>query len=531
VFTFSSGPTNSLRGASELTNLKDAIVVDIGGTSTDVAVLEKGFPRPASAYVNVGGVRTNFRMPDTYCAALGGGSLVKFDSEGNVTIGPQSVGYKLMKEAKAFGGSVLTTSDVAIAAGVLEIEGADKSKVDLTPEQVEKAMAKLLSIVEEAVDMVKTSDSDQPVILVGGGSALIPTSAKFKGVSQILKPEYFGCANALGAAIAQVSGTVDRVVQLNGRDRKDILEEVKKEAVDVALKNGAVENTVETFPDEIPVQYTEGIVRFIVKAIGDLDVATLGMDEGLTQVDESLVQGLKVEDEAFVEEVKKEAGEDVHIEIPMEHHFEVIDGKKNWILSDADIDCLKEGCGILGAGGGASPYLSSLVSHDYLKKGYKLRVIATEDLDDDEYAVTGAFLGAPTVGVEKITSGNEIENAINAVMSLAEHKEVKFVAIIPAEIGGMNSISPINTAAKMGLPVLDADGMGRAFPEIQMFAPFIYGEKATPSGISDEKNNILITMSVQGDKPKAVENVLRSASMMYGLFVGLAFRPFPKEVV
>lgn len=88
VFTFSSGPTNSLRGASELTKIKDGIVVDIGGTSTDVNVLLNGFPRPASAYVKIGGVRTNFRMPDTISIALGGGSLVKFTEDGKVKIGP-----------------------------------------------------------------------------------------------------------------------------------------------------------------------------------------------------------------------------------------------------------------------------------------------------------------------------------------------------------------------------------------------------------------------------------------------------------
>ena len=88
VFTFSSGPTNSLRGASELTGKQNAIVVDIGGTSTDVALLMNGFPKPASAYVKVGGVRTNFKMPDTISIGLGGGSLVKFDSDGSVKIGP-----------------------------------------------------------------------------------------------------------------------------------------------------------------------------------------------------------------------------------------------------------------------------------------------------------------------------------------------------------------------------------------------------------------------------------------------------------
>lgn len=160
VFTFSSGPTNSLRGASELTNLRDAIVVDIGGTSTDVAVLEKGFPRPASAYVNIGGVRTNFRMPDTYCIALGGGSIVKFDEEGKCTIGPQSVGYKLKREARVFGGEILTTTDVAIAAGVFDIEGAEKSKVGLTEEQIAQAMELIVRMVEDAVDMIKTSGED-----------------------------------------------------------------------------------------------------------------------------------------------------------------------------------------------------------------------------------------------------------------------------------------------------------------------------------------------------------------------------------
>jgi len=114
--------------------------------------------------------------------------------------------------------------------------------------------------------------------------------------------------------------------------------------------------------------------------------------------------------------LRKEEDEDARIEIPMEHRFEVIDGKKNWVLSDADIDCLKEGCGILGAGGGASPYLTSLVCKNFLKNGYKLRVIAVEDMADDEYGLCGAFLGAPTVGIEKICTGNEIKEAVDCIL-------------------------------------------------------------------------------------------------------------------
>ena len=138
VFTFSCGPTNSLRGAAELTNISNGIVVDIGGTSTDVNMLINRFPRPASAYVKIGGVRTSFRMPDTVSIGLGGGSLVSFNKQdGSVKIGPQSVGYQLKKEARCFGGQILTTTDIAIALGHAKLEGANPSLVGLTLEELQ----------------------------------------------------------------------------------------------------------------------------------------------------------------------------------------------------------------------------------------------------------------------------------------------------------------------------------------------------------------------------------------------------------
>lgn len=150
---------------------------------------------------------------------------------------------------------------------------------------------------------------------------------------------------------------------------------------------------------------------------------------------------------------------------------------------------------------------------------------------EDEYGLSGAFLGAPTVGIEKICTGNEIKEAIDCILKLSENKDKKMAGFISCEIGGMNSVAPLYSAAQMGMPVIDADGMGRAFPEIQMFAPLIYGHKPTPSAVADEKGNKLTLMSVQNDAAKGVETALRSASMMYGLFVGLAFNPFEKEVV
>lgn len=125
VLTFASGPTNSMRGAAFLSGVKDAIVIDIGGTTSDVGSLTKGFPRQATVAVEVGGVRTNFRMPDVFSIGLGGGSLV-VDGPKGVTVGPRSVGYRIITEALIFGGATLTTSDVIVAAGKAVLGDASK---------------------------------------------------------------------------------------------------------------------------------------------------------------------------------------------------------------------------------------------------------------------------------------------------------------------------------------------------------------------------------------------------------------------
>src|SRR6266536_1651887 len=116
VATFASGPTNSMRGAAFLSGLADCAVVDIGGTTSDVGILQAGFPREASVAVDIGGVRTNFRMPDVLSLGIGGGSHVS-----GAEVGPQSVGYELTSRARVFGGDVLTATDLAVAAGLADI--------------------------------------------------------------------------------------------------------------------------------------------------------------------------------------------------------------------------------------------------------------------------------------------------------------------------------------------------------------------------------------------------------------------------
>src|SRR4051794_16897955 len=124
VLSFASGPTNSMRGAAFLTGLKDALVVDIGGTTSDVGALKGGFPRPANAVVQIGGGRTLFRMPDLLSIGLGGGSVVAQGADGSITIGPRSVGFRLPELARIFGGPELTSSDIAVAANQLQLGDA-----------------------------------------------------------------------------------------------------------------------------------------------------------------------------------------------------------------------------------------------------------------------------------------------------------------------------------------------------------------------------------------------------------------------
>eukprot|EP00130_Batrachochytrium_dendrobatidis_P008584 XP_006683459.1 hypothetical protein BATDEDRAFT_93221 [Batrachochytrium dendrobatidis JAM81] len=270
IFTVACGPTNSLRGASYLGDLSDAIVVDVGGTTTDVGVLINSFPRESSLEVEIGGARTNFRMPDLISIGLGGGTIVRLQENGEFTIGPDSVGYRLPEKAMIFGGDTLTTTDVAVALGKVEL--GDPSKVaHLNRELLTLVYLKMVELVEEAIDKMKTSADPTPVILVGGGSILLPT--ELKGASQVIRPEHSGVANAIGSAISQVSGQIEKIYLLDEIGREKALETAKAEAMAEAINAGAdPDSLVIVDIEDVPLAYLPGgATRVRVKAAGELD--------------------------------------------------------------------------------------------------------------------------------------------------------------------------------------------------------------------------------------------------------------------
>ncbi|WGW14140.1 DUF917 domain-containing protein [Saxibacter everestensis] len=153
---------------------------------------------------------------------------------------------------------------------------------------------------------------------------------------------------------------------------------------------------------------------------------------------------------------------------------------------DADCGNLARGAAILGTGGGGDPYIGRLLAEAAIRKHGPVPLVAVDDLDPDAVVIPVAMMGAPTVMVEKLASQGQFAQAVN---SLARYLGVTPTHIACIEAGGVNSTIPIVAAAELGLPLIDGDGMGRAFPEIQMVLPSIYGVRATPMSICDEKGN------------------------------------------
>ncbi|MCW2920053.1 MAG: Hydantoinase/oxoprolinase [Actinomycetia bacterium] len=263
VLTIGSGPANSIRGAAFLSGLQDAIVADVGGTSTDLGVLVKGFPRESAAGVEIGGVRTNFRMPDILAVALGGGTVI---GEG-ATLGPHSVGYRITQEAYVFGGATPTMTDAAVSAGRGRV-GRDPAPEHLR-ELFTAAVREADTLVADAVDRMTLGKADLPLVVVGGGSFLVPDD--LPGVSAVIRPDDGDVANAVGAAIALVSGSWDTIVPV-GDGRRAAIDEACELATRRAVQAGADPSAVDIVEIvEVPLSYLpEPATRVHIKAAGPL---------------------------------------------------------------------------------------------------------------------------------------------------------------------------------------------------------------------------------------------------------------------
>ena len=195
-------------------------------------------------------------------------------------------------------------------------------------------------------------------------------------------------------------------------------------------------------------------------------------------------------------------------------------------VTDADLDAIEIGAAILGTGGGGNPYIGKLRCREELKKGRRIPVIPLDALPDDALVVSLGGIGAPVVGIEKIEEGEE---CLRALRALEREMGVKVDALISAEIGGANAMEPMLVAAQAGLPVVDGDGMGRAFPEMQMCTWSIYGHREAPGVMADEKGNIVVIRDTPDDL--WLERIARHVVVAMGAAAGLATRPMRGDFV
>jgi len=270
VFTLASGPTNSLRGAALLTGLADAIVFDVGGTTTDVGRLRGGYPQLAGIDLEVAGVRTNFRMPDLCSIGVGGGSLV---DPATGCVGPRSVGFRLTEEAVVFGGAILTLTDVAVAARRLDV--GDPGRVrHVSPRLIADVDAHLRDRFARLLESFEQVGQRLPVVLVGGGAPLVAHLFVELG-REVVSPEHANVANAYGAAIAQVGGEVDLTFSLATISRSAALARAEREAQRRAVEAGAQPGSVRTveLEDAALTYLASDALRVRAKAVGDLEPA------------------------------------------------------------------------------------------------------------------------------------------------------------------------------------------------------------------------------------------------------------------
>ncbi|KAF7375145.1 DUF917-domain-containing protein [Mycena sanguinolenta] len=512
IRTFSSGATNSMRETP-----KSMIVVDVGGTTTDIGVLlPSGFPRQAAAFIEVAGVRTNFSMPDVNSIGLGGGSRVRIDAVGRVTVGPDSVGHHLTREAKVFGGQVLTATDIAVRSGAGGIGNATLV-ADLTDEIVSRARKVTTKLLENAVDRMKTSPEDCTVLLVGGGSILIPQ--QLKGVHEVIIPPFHDVANAVGAAIAKVSGDVDTIEILQNQNLPDVLERLKKLAISKAVAAGADPASVLIAEINIlPVQYvTNQTTRIIVKAIGELGIPKEAI---LPKVDDEYQTNDEEETEAAQEITL--AGSDGEKGIDYQSYKpKIVDNQ--WILNETDLFFIQEGCGVLGTGGGGNPYPAFLKTRQILREGKEIRIIDHSSLAEGAALTRGCFMGSPSVGSERLTAGADI---MEAGKELAKFCGISsFAATLCDEIGGSNGMQSLLMAGLYGIPALDGDLLGRAYPQLNQVLPAVYDRPNAliPCALCDGDGNVILLTKAKNDH--MVETLMRTVTTEMGSSAALCCAP------
>ena len=397
IRTFNSGPTNSMRGAAYLSGIgvgtestAPVLVCDIGGTTSDIGILlPSGYPRQTLLGSTVAGVNVNYAMPQVESIGVGGGSVVRFHN-GQAKVGDESVGRRIQEEALVFGGTMLTATDIVVASGqhVADFGNSDLL-TGIDDELISGGNAFIKRSLERVVDAMKTSPGDLELIMVGGGSIIAPD--ELKGVSRIIRPNFFDVANAVGAATAKLSVTVDTIASTSGQTTEQAIESVRQTALERLGKAGAIEGTEQvTDVDVLPLQYIDNQVRIFLKIVGDYDSLVPTDTE---EADTEYVGSEPTEPDRssnFPEVLSPDS-------LPLKGEAEPFEIRKykprivrnaetqiqEWHIGEKDLEWIAAGNYVLGCGGGGDPRPEMLKLKNQLSEGHLLRCISPASLRSD----------------------------------------------------------------------------------------------------------------------------------------------------
>lgn len=235
VSTLASGPTNSGRGGSLLGGCENCIVIDVGGTSTDIIQVVDGHVKRSEGVVEIANISLNFSCPDIYSIALGGGSIVNPQTN---EIGPKSVGYRLLSEAQSFGGHVPTLFDLGIKTGVISHPQADAEAISISTAQAEELLLQAAQKIAHGISLVRGEKRDLPYVLVGGGAPILtPFVERLVQGNNTKGNGMLSVANAFGASQAEISGVAKEIGSLD--NRQQLLNKLSEEATRRAVLKGA----------------------------------------------------------------------------------------------------------------------------------------------------------------------------------------------------------------------------------------------------------------------------------------------------
>jgi len=195
-----------------------------------------------------------------------------------------------------------------------------------------------------------------------------------------------------------------------------------------------------------------------------------------------------------------------------------------WRLKPEDVDDIAVGAAVLGAGGGGDPYLGKLMARRVLERGAEIVLVDPDDVDDESFIVAPAFMGAPVTMFEKLPSGAE---SVKVIKILEGFMNKSFDYLTPIEAGGLNSTIPLYVGGVTGRTLIDGDGMGRAFPELQMVTFHLYGVKATPMALADEKGNGVILDTIDN---YWAERIARMVTVRMGGWASIAIYPMEGRI-